>query len=236
MNKKLLISYGLIVAMTLLAAVLMIGCGTEINLPEGTTGSLNASSTQTIGSSDHSENSNTEDTFDTPDTDEISGSFNPTGNVTDSTKPVEPTIFVGVVDGAGSRDPDEDDSVVPNNPTSSSVPKNPSTPTNANAPTSPSEPVDATESTESEETTKPVTTPAATPQKDNPLGEGFDIDQLTFEEYEWGMTAEQQKAVIDLFSTPNDFVKWYNAMAAQYKAEHPEIEIGQGGNVDLTSP
>ena len=66
----------------------------------------------------------------------------------------------------------------------------------------------------------------------DPLSDNYDLTTLTYEGY-MAMNGEQQKAVIGWFASPDVFVKWFNAVEAQYKAEHPEIEIGPDGSVDL---
>ena len=62
----------------------------------------------------------------------------------------------------------------------------------------------------------------------NVLGSNFDLAKLDYEGY-MSMTGEQQRAVIELFGSPDDFMTWFKAMEAIYKAEHPEIEIGGDG-------
>lgn len=78
-----------------------------------------------------------------------------------------------------------------------------------------------------------ATPPAADqPSGSNPiLGADFDLTALTYESY-MAMTGEQQKAVIDEFSSPDVFVKWFKAVEAKYKEEHPEIEIGGNDVID----
>ena len=78
-----------------------------------------------------------------------------------------------------------------------------------------------------------ATPPAADqPSGSNPiLGADFDLTALTYESYT-AMTGEQQKAVIDEFSSPDVFVKWFKAVEAKYKEEHPEIEIGGNDVID----
>jgi hypothetical protein len=125
------------------------------------------------------------------------------------------------------------------------VPTNPSTPINPSPPTNPGIPPAEDSDIDIElplddppsatvPTTEDTTKPAPTPQGEDPFKEGFDIQLLSFEKYYWGMTPNQQKSVINLFATHDDFVKWYNAVRAQYKAEHPDVEIGDDGKVDLT--
>ena len=65
----------------------------------------------------------------------------------------------------------------------------------------------------------------------NPLDENYDISTLTYEAY-INMTGEQQQAVARAFASPEYFIMWYNAAEAQYKAEHPDVEIGNGGSID----
>ena len=85
------------------------------------------------------------------------------------------------------------------------------------------------------EENKPAeTTPPAKPSTGSPtdpLSDNYDLTTLTYEGY-MAMTGEQQKAVIGWFASPDVFVKWCNAVEVQYKAEHPEIEIGPDGSVD----
>ena len=86
-----------------------------------------------------------------------------------------------------------------------------------------------TQGKDPEQTTPP--TENNTPDGDV-LGPDFDITTLTYEEF-MAMTGEQQRAVIDLFGSPDDFMTWFKAVEAIYKAEHPDIEIGGDGNVDV---
>ena len=60
----------------------------------------------------------------------------------------------------------------------------------------------------------------------------FDITTLTYEMYN-AMSAEQQRAIIDMFGSPDDFMRWYKAVEAKYKEEHPDMEIGSDGTVNL---
>lgn len=89
-------------------------------------------------------------------------------------------------------------------------------------PTQPSQP----------EETNPTQPEETTPSGGSILGENFDITTLTYEGYH-ALTGEQQKAVIELFGSPDDFMVWYKAVEAIYKNEHPDIEIGGDGNVDF---
>lgn len=61
----------------------------------------------------------------------------------------------------------------------------------------------------------------------------FDITTLTYESYN-AMSGAQQQAVVEMFGSPEDFIRWYNAVEAKYLAEHPSIEIGSDGTVDLS--
>ena len=69
------------------------------------------------------------------------------------------------------------------------------------------------------------TKPAETKPAVNPLGEDFTLSSLTYESYN-AMTGEQQKAVIDLFSSPEEFVRWYQFAEEKYLKEHPELANG----------
>lgn len=79
------------------------------------------------------------------------------------------------------------------------------------------------------ETTPPASSSSGSTT--DPLSNNYDLTTLTYEGY-MAMNGEQQKAVIGWFASPDVFVKWFNAVEAQYKAEHPEIEIGPDGSVD----
>ena len=85
-----------------------------------------------------------------------------------------------------------------------------------------------TQGKEPEQTTPPTENPNP---DGNILGEDFDITKLTYEEF-MAMSGEQQRAVIDLFGSPEDFMVWFKAVEAIYKAEHPDIEIGGDGTVN----
>ena len=89
-----------------------------------------------------------------------------------------------------------------------------------------------TQGKDPEETTPPTET---TNPDDNVLGEDFDITELTYESYK-SMTGEQQKAVIDMFASPEEFLRWYNKAEEKYKQEHPDIEIGADGNANAGNP
>ena len=66
------------------------------------------------------------------------------------------------------------------------------------------------------------------------LPEDFDITTLTYESYN-AMNGTQQRQAIAMFASPEEFMKWYKAVEAQYLAEHPEIEIGEDGTIDAGS-
>lgn len=98
----------------------------------------------------------------------------------------------------------------------------------------PGEPVpDADE--DSGSNTPPATQPTDPPDPtDAPADPDapVDLSTLTYESYN-ALSGPQQQKVIEAFASVDEFVKWYRAVEAQYKAEHPEIEIGPDGNVDL---
>lgn len=96
----------------------------------------------------------------------------------------------------------------------------------SSAPAATSKPESTPESTSnSESTSKPEST--TPPVADSEI----DLSTLTYESYN-AMTGEMQQKVIAAFADPAEFVKWYHAAEAQYKAEHPDIEIGTDGSVD----
>ena len=74
----------------------------------------------------------------------------------------------------------------------------------------------------------PAAQPDNTPSQ---IGPDFDLRSLTYEGYQALSGADQQK-VIDMFGSSDDFMVWYGAVEAQYKAQHPDIEIGADGVVD----
>ncbi len=217
MNKKMICTLCAMATLTAAVGALMIGCGSETDKPAGSFASTQGSDTQTTDNS-----MNTSATDWTGDTTVQDPMLEETGNI-DVADPSDPTVgtgsepvievplppgvdvSVGVVEGAGSTDLDDTPGL------SGSVSTDNPKPTESAKPT---------------EATKPTQT------GNDPLGKDFDVTLLTYEAYH-AMTGEQQQAVIDLFSTPNDFVKWYKALEAQYKAEHPDVEIGSNGMVDL---
>lgn len=190
MNKRFTIAIVFMMALTLSVAALMIGCNNEKDKPTGEPGNTHTFDIQTTDGT-----TNTDDTDETTDDEQLQ---------TDATLPAGVDVSMGVVEGAGSTDLEDD----PKRPTASQI----------------------TETTKPVQTTKPTQPPEQTPEEI--LGKDFDIDELDWETYH-GMRPEKQKAVIALFSTPEDFVKWHKAALAQYKAEHPDVEIGEDGFVDL---
>ena len=101
----------------------------------------------------------------------------------------------------------------PTNPTTggTTTPTNPTTPTTGTETTQPTTPASG-----NEQTTEPTTVPAnSAPAK------------LTYEEYE-DMTAAQQREFMMSFADVEDFFDWYNQAKAEYEAQHPDIEIGDG--------
>lgn len=208
MNKRLMIPFTLVAVLTLLLAAVMIGCRAEKNPPDGT--SLNASAVQTGDSAGVLDPDNT---YDISGTDVTGENADPTEKDSGTEATEEPTISMGAVDGEGSVDLD-DEPIAPNNPSTPTKPTTPNTPTIPNPP-----PVAPTE-------------PEETQGQNKPTDPEIDVEALTYETF-WALSEEKQRAVINAFSTPKDFTKWYKAMAAQYKAEHPDVEIGDGGIVDL---
>ncbi len=77
------------------------------------------------------------------------------------------------------------------------------------------------------ETNKPETNPPETnpPATNNP-------DAASYEAY-LAMSGEEQSAFINSFSSTTAFFEWRNAAKAAYEAQNPDIEIGNGGSIDL---
>jgi len=46
------------------------------------------------------------------------------------------------------------------------------------------------------------------------------------------MSGAQQRQVIEMFASVEEFMKWYRAVEAKYQAEHPDIEIGADGVIN----
>ncbi len=56
---------------------------------------------------------------------------------------------------------------------------------------------------------------------------------LKWEEY-YALSPEQQDAYFDSFSDYKEFQKWMKKAQEQFKEEHPTIEIGADGTIDLS--
>lgn len=78
------------------------------------------------------------------------------------------------------------------------------------------------------------TTPAVEDSDNNkePVTLDIDIYAITYDVY-MAMSAEEQKAVMEFFGSTEDFMNWLNFIKEQYAAEHPNIEIGPDGSVNL---
>lgn len=135
------------------------------------------------------------------------------GNQNQNTTPTNPTIPPDNVQ-MGTTEGEKDDGIPDEGTQGGGTP--------STQPTQPSQP----------EETNPTQPEETTPSGGSILGENFDITTLTYEGYH-ALTGEQQKAVIELFGSPDDFMVWYKAVEAIYKNEHPDIEIGGDGNVDF---
>jgi predicted small lipoprotein YifL len=77
-----------------------------------------------------------------------------------------------------------------------------------------------------------VNTPVEGDSNDEPVTINMDIYDITYDMY-LAMSAAEQQAVIALFGSTEDFMVWLNYVKAEYEAEHPAIEVGPGGVVDL---
>ncbi len=62
------------------------------------------------------------------------------------------------------------------------------------------------------------------------------VNTPTAEDYTWynSLPGLDQLEFINTFPSMEDFFDWYAAAKAAYEALHPDIEIGPGGNVDLS--
>ena len=173
--------------------------------------------------------SDTDDEADTkPSDDEPDGTKTTTGDdkSTDTTVPGTTTIppenvDMGVVEGEEGSGIDDED-VQNTTPPQNTEPKDPEQTTPPTQNTDPKDP----------EQTTPPTQDGNSNHGNSVLGKDFDITKLTYEGFN-ALNGEQQRAVIDLFGSPEDFMVWYKAMEAIYKAEHPDIEIGGDGNVNF---
>lgn len=77
-----------------------------------------------------------------------------------------------------------------------------------------------------------ITPPAEEDTSDEPVELTVAISDITYDMY-LAMSAGEQEAVIKSFGSMDDFMVWLNYIKAQYEADHPNIEIGPGGSVDL---
>ena len=58
-----------------------------------------------------------------------------------------------------------------------------------------------------------------------------DSDAVTYEEY-MQMTATEQRDYMESFESVDAFFAWYNAAKAEYDAQNPDIEVGNG-SIDM---
>lgn len=141
----------------------------------------------------------------------------PSGYSTEATDATIETV-PGIVDVETPIQNPLDDETDPTDASVSETPDPSETPTETTEATAPSE-----ESTEpSEEATEPEeTTPSTTP----------DSAVTSYEAYN-AMSPDEQLAFYNTFESMEDFVAWYNAAKAEYDAQNPDIEIGDG-NIDM---
>ena len=85
--------------------------------------------------------------------------------------------------------------------------------------------------TEPEETEPPATEPEETEPEETGSGNqgGSNPWNLTYEEYQ-NMSAAEQRAQMEAFSSIDEFFAWYDAAKKKHEAENPDIEVG-GGDV-----
>lgn len=83
------------------------------------------------------------------------------------------------------------------------------------------------ETTSSVEPTTPAETEPPVTDATSPV-----TGMLTYESYE-AMTEAQQIEFMESFEDMEAFFEWYNTAKAEYEAQNPAIEVGEGGIVDL---
>ena len=98
----------------------------------------------------------------------------------------------------------------------------PSNPTEETTPSTATEPEETTEPTHSE--TESDATETTAPSEDT-------TELTDFEKYH-SMSGQEQQAFINSFESIEDFFTWYNAAKAEYEAQNPGINVGDG-DIDL---
>ncbi len=64
------------------------------------------------------------------------------------------------------------------------------------------------------------------------IGTEIPPTSVTYAEY-LAMTGAEQSAFINSFESTEAFFQWRNAAKAEYEAQNPDIELGNGGDIDL---
>lgn len=81
---------------------------------------------------------------------------------------------------------------------------------------------------------KPDTEPDTKPDNPNTEPDTPNASQdLKWEEY-YVLSPEQRDAYFDSFSDYKEFQKWMTKAQEQFRTEHPDIEIGADGTIDLS--
>lgn len=91
--------------------------------------------------------------------------------------------------------------------------------------------VNTTPATEPTEITTPPTEPDSTEDPTTPSTDDSNSSITDYEAYH-NMSGEEQKAFIDSFESIEAFFVWYNAAKAEYEAQNPGIDVGDG-EIDL---
>ena len=115
------------------------------------------------------------------------------------------SVTIGVAEGDSVLEEDEDEP----EPTQTGE-----QPTSAEEPTDPQEPEQGGET---------PSDPPVTPERTT----------LKYEEF-YALSPEEKDAYLNSFGDYNAFFNWYVAAQEQFTKEHPDIEIGPGGTIDLS--
>ena len=127
------------------------------------------------------------------------------------------TIPDGFVENPFDKNPEATaDSSNPTNP--SENPTQPSDGPTDPVETQPTDPaLDPTEPTDPTDPTEPT--------------EPIDYSSMDYETY-MSLSSKEQEAFQDSFDSLTDFIKWFNAAKAEYDAQEPTIDMGDG-NIDI---
>lgn len=120
-------------------------------------------------------------------------------------------VEMGVVEGDGYDDLDD----------SATQSTQATQPTQTTQPTQATQPAQVTQPTQA---TQP-------PQETETATSAINLREITYDQF-LAMSAEEQRAIINMFGSTEDFMTWFNVIKAIYQEENPGVEIGSG-NIDL---